>query len=217
LITSAAYLREYNRLIRKQEEDEEAQVQIVDRLGGDRDVISKILYNGHNEVKKFGFYVPGKRIEADSGGLKDFLNKKEELEEEYGYDVFLDHLHGKHFQNYLEALFSNTSSADLLVKWIRGLEDDTGIKPLEKQERFGRFVNGLVTKLDGQLQESSGDKAMLNPGGIKLDDIAIEHHGNLTASIVSDQALEGMLLKAQGLTGVIESITPIPDLVSFIQ
>ncbi|MBF0331495.1 MAG: hypothetical protein HQL17_06125, partial [Candidatus Omnitrophica bacterium] len=54
-------------------------------------------------------------------------------------------------------------------------------------------------------------------GGIDLQNIAVDRQGELMAGIVSDKAIESMLLQSSGVRGVIMSITPIADIKALLR
>ena len=130
----------------------------------------------------------------------------------------MNHYNAGDFQGYLRDIFDHTGTdaGQLLNDWLNNLgSEETGQTNLEKATRLGQFTDGLIKELE---KERKTDKALVaNPGGIKLDHIAIEHHGNLTTDLIGNKAFEDMLLKAQGLYGVIVGITPIASLSNFIQ
>ena len=230
LITSATYLREYENVFARKEQaardDKMAQEKIVEPIGKDRGKMELILNNGHHDGPGFRFKIDGQpEYRADNNGLRSFLAKKKQLEEEYGYDIFLGQLFiKKEFEtDLLLKLFDNNVSSDLLKAWFKNLYEQKGVSVLEKQERFNQFVQGLNEELQKRLQvtannpPSESPAMLIPPGGIKLDNIPIERRGNVMTNVVNDKELEGMLLNAQGLYGVIIGITPISNLLDFIQ
>ncbi len=81
------------------------------------------------------------------------------------------------------------------------------------------FVQELekVEKTGQSLVVGVSDTAMNIPGGIKLSNIPMDRQGRVMTDVVSDKALEDMVLNSRGLRGVIVGITPIADLLNFIQ
>ena len=140
------------------------------------------------------------------------MKEKKKLELKYGDDSFIRHYIERNFEKYLTELFSDTGRAlEFLNNWINNLENDKEATMMEKGERLGQFVDGLIAELQKH------DAAMIVPGGIKLENIPMERHGRLTTELITDKALEDTLSKAPGLYGVIIGITPIPNLLNFIR
>jgi hypothetical protein len=223
LITSASYLKEYDNVLDRQQQearmDHDIQARIAQALEKNQDTIKGILYDGRNGVQKpFEFLVWDQGYFASKGkGLVPFIEKKNELENNFGYDAFLHHYLDSHFQGYLKELFNGTGpAAEILNGWINHLEDDTVPSSQERAIRLGTFVAGLAAEIKTQLPQKAS-AAMVVPGGIKFDHIDLARQGDLMSGIITDRSLENVLMNARGLYGVIVGITPIPDLMNFIQ
>lgn len=225
LLTSATYLREYDKVLARQEKqaqvDGDTEAKIVEALGNDQATIRGILYDGRNGVTEpFKFEVLGQKqlFPASGKGLRAFLKKETELETRFGSDALLIYYIGQHFQKFLKELFLGTPAAGFLDTWIRDLENDDSLSVTEKEIRLRGFIEGLMQELEKQFSKKPGaNAAMITPGGIKFEHFDIQRHGGLMTNLVNDKALENMLLKAQGLYGVIVGIIPIPNLLNFIQ
>jgi len=223
LITSAAYLREYETGLARREKnalmDSSTVQRIVRMLGTEQDTIKGILYDGRNEVEPFGFNIMGRpgTFYAKGKGLKSLLEEELKLEDEFGYDALLQYYTGGNVQAYAEKLFDETRASALLNESIKNIWEDQKQSLVEQQARTRQLLIGTVTGLEEQLPKTGVDAALIAPGGIKFDDIKVERQGRLTAELISDQALEDMLSKAQGLYGVIVGVVPIPNLLKFIQ
>ncbi|MDE2232446.1 MAG: glycogen/starch synthase, partial [Candidatus Omnitrophica bacterium] len=224
LLTSAAYLKEYEMVIehRKREAklDKDTQERIVEALGDDQQTINGILNTGRNGVKSFKFSVIGvpEVFEEKGSGIKAFIAEEKSLENRFGYNALLSYYLGRNFQKFLEGLFAHSGASGILHDWIMNLDNDEVLSVEQKEARLRRFVGGLVRDLENKLQTLKGaDAAMANPGGIKFTNITLQRQGSLFGPIVSNKALGAMLLKAQGLYGVIVGVTPIPNLLKFIQ
>lgn len=226
LLTSAANLMAYEKVLVRKEKyaqvDQEARAEIVEALDGDQDTIEEILHKGRNQVGPFGFKI-GDKVLGNGTGVEGFLKEEEDLESLYGYEAFVHHYIRGDFQNFLvgsenyRGIFYGTPAGPLMNKWINDLAVDTELTIIQKGERMERFLDSLSTDFHNKLKKMAADKALISPGGIKFDHIAVQRQGSLMTGVVSDQALEAMLLKAQGLYGVIVGITPIPNLMDFLQ
>jgi len=224
-LTAAANLGEYERVIVRQQRnavlDAQAQQRIVQALGEDRQTMDGILNKGRNGVSEpFKFTIYDKGVfQADGLGLRAFLNEKDSLENEYGFDALIQHFNNADFQLYLRELFHGTGeAASLLDQWLDDLEADTETTNMEKTLRLGNFLHGLQVGLQRKVEENRVDAASISvlPGGIKFAGMKVEHQGSLTTDVISDQALEETLLHANGLAGIIVGIRPIPSLLDFV-
>jgi hypothetical protein len=218
LLTSASYLELYNETLDRQQKQKQAdartQAEIIKALSSQQETIRGILSLGRNGVNNaFKFSIVGQgEFEARDKGLGGFVETKNKLENEFGNDALLHHYLDSQIQGFLRELFSKTPAETLLNDGINSIENSEE-STLQKEDRLGRFVNDL----EAGLKSKNADAAMKAPGGIKLDNIPLERHGQLTTDVVSNQALEKMYLGAQGLYGVIVGITPIPHLLEFIR
>jgi hypothetical protein len=219
LITSAAYLRQYDKVLGMDklamQEDQEALTQIVASLKGNKEQLGEVLAIGRNGVTQpFGFYVARKDlgtrefVAATSKGLIGFASTKRMLEEKYGYDALLGHFRNGNFENYLNNLFHGLPAEASLQAWFRALKDARGMN-VEKNLRLGRFVERLAQALSSQAHLKT-DQAQ--NGGIDLKNINVERQGEIMPDVITDKAIEGMLMQASGIRGVIMSITPIADI-----
>ena len=168
--------------------------------------------------------------QAAEFGLDGFLSEMKRIEDKYGYNALFDHLKvnpasgQSHYNAFLTILFRDEPEAQGVMKdWLDSWDKMPETLNL-KNERLQTFLNYLRDMLNlsfsTPLSRShvSEDKALTAvPGGIKLDHIALERQGSLTADIVSNKALENLLVNAKGVYGVIVDITPIPNLPNFIQ
>jgi hypothetical protein len=201
--------------------DEQEQAKIIKAL--DKHMIKDILNDGRG-LGTFGFRIMGVNEDFHPTGigklgLAGFVEEKERLEKKYGFDAFLGghflneekHVLHSRFDNYHRELLGNTPAAGLWNDWVNLLENSNA-STLQKMQRFGLFDVGLAKGM-----RKSADAAMTIPGGIKFEGIKVERQGSLMTDIISDKALEGILLNAQGLYGVIIGITPIPNLLEYIK
>jgi hypothetical protein len=222
LITSAAYLREYNRILKLQEkwdrEDFETEMDIRNALRSHPEIIKDILYNGRNEVRNFEFEVEGvgEHFWAYNAGLDGFYRRKKELEDIYGHDAFLKYLFQESYYEYLIKLFENSPAEQLVKDYIENMKKDKIASATEKEKRLALFFDNLRSAFKTQLNHTASPAMIVaEPGGIKFEHIDMLRQGRLTVDVVNSKALEGALLRAQGLYGIIEEITPIPNLLDF--
>ncbi|MBF0123179.1 MAG: glycogen/starch synthase [Candidatus Omnitrophica bacterium] len=137
-------------------EDAKVRAAIIERLGGDGGVVKSILEQGRNGVTtSFVFSVQGQGdFPADPenklNGLRSFIEKKNALEELYGYDALLWHFLSGKFQERLSQLFHGLPSEGVLGDWLAALDKDQGT-PIEKYKRFGRFLEDLEGALEDRM------------------------------------------------------------------
>jgi hypothetical protein len=216
-LTAATYAGLWeNGLARQEKEkqsDKEKQAEIIQAL--DRKTIGSILYDDRGEGTM-------KLIVHDKGefdtktGLAGLEEVEEKLENEFGQDAFLGDFISSRLQGHTQRIFEHTGQAAILLDdWIKNDLEKSEASTLQKADRYRDFIKSLVAGLQHRYHQT--DSAMIDPGGIKLDNIPLERQGNLAADIVTDKSLEKMLLNARGLYGVIVGITNIPDLLNFIQ
>ena len=227
LITSATYLREYNRVMDRNEkqdqDDQKAQDEIIQGFGDNRIVLSHVLYDGNSAVEPFPFGVlDGTHHSAAGKGIDAFVRKEHSLREEFGFDVLMRHNLAGTFENYLLGILKGTGPSEtVLNRWMGYFRNNKEPSEYQKAAHLERFVEGLRSGLQRKLEQAGGVPAsnamLVIPGGIKLDNIPLERHGNLVDYIINDKSFEDMLLKAQGLRGLIVGITSIPDLLDFIR
>jgi hypothetical protein len=62
----------------------------------------------------------------------------------------------------------------------------------------------------------TNDNTATVQGGIDARNIAVDRQGEFISGVLSDKALEDMIMKAPGLRGVIVGISPVPDLMALL-
>jgi hypothetical protein len=218
LITSAAYLKEYEKVLARQEQeaqaDQEAQQKIVDQFKGNPAAMKRIL----EDMEPFIFGIMGHSQTYIAGkGLKAFISERDRLEDQFGYDALLRYYKDGDFQKAKVDVFEQQGQPNFFAAWEEELKYEPNSSPVEKSERERQFTKSIAGKFENQVQKTGADAAMAAPGGIKLDNIKVERQGRLMADVLSDQTLEAVLSQAQGLYGVIVGITPISNLPDFIR
>ncbi len=176
----------------------------------------------------------GHEINRDGDGFRSFLdtyhqanNSVLEFHNRRGHaDIlfYLDHLYSACPE--LAPLKESLRSEELAA--LVSVHDTPGKIALTRRA-MGKLQQ-FVESLDGSVENdqslkvevpakriATASRAMTVPGGIKLNNIPLERHGRLMTNIISDQPFENMLLRSQGLYGVIVAVTRIPDLLDFIQ
>ena len=222
LITSADYLKEYDKVMAREEtqarEDDEAVAQIVQSVGGDKETLDGLLVAGRDGVSNFEFRIfdVPEVFTAKNKGLRGFTAIKNGLEEEYGDDVFLQYYLNNNYQEFLEKLFDGLDAKEFVDQRIDRIKRSLDAKS-EQGMHLEHFMERLEKALEIEqgkvLQESGRDKAeRIVDGGIDARNIKVERRGRLAAEAVSNKALEDMLMSAPGMQGVIVGIKPIPDL-----
>ena len=163
-VNAEAYEDVLARRERESKADTKARVVIVDGLKGDGALVKSILEQGRNGVKaSFVFQVKDQgRFPADEAnklnGLRSFIEKKNALEEIYGYDSLLGHFKSGDFQRYLLELFSKLDSVSTLRDWLAALDKGSGTE-IEKYKRFGRFLEDLEAALEDRVTVITVDQA----------------------------------------------------------
>ncbi|MEI8012271.1 MAG: glycogen/starch synthase [Candidatus Omnitrophota bacterium] len=239
-ITSAAYLMEYNTVLAQEEktliEDKETVFKIVTAHLSREDVMA-VLNEGRNGVDesfKFDIWGVGKFAADESNkqkGLESFNRMRKSLEEKYGYDALLWHF-PEHYSKYLHELFHGLEAGEILDGWMEHVEADTSITQMQKFQRFEKFIELLIVTLEKELTSAvtgefrtltdESQKNLVLPknqdveGGIDARNVKLDRKGDLMRGVVSDAAMERMLMEAPGLKGVIVGVEPIMNLPEFL-
>ena len=144
-------------------EDTSARAAIIGGLGGDGEVLKSILEQGRNGVtQSFVFSVLDQGdFPADPenklNGLRSFIEKKNMLEELYGYDALLWHFISGKFQERLSQLFHGLPSEKALWDWLVALDKSSGTV-IERYKRFGRFLEDLEVALEDRMIQLTVDQ-----------------------------------------------------------
>ena len=226
LITSAAYLKEYERIMTREEiqarEDDELVANVVASVKGDKGTLEGILVTGRDGVDNFKFSIFDipEIFTVPNKGLRGFSALKNRLEDQYGWDAFLQYYLNGNYEEYLAGLFDGLKAAELVDKWIQAVKDSSDSKD-EKGARLEHLMERLEKafeiELDKSEQEKEPDKAANSEtGGIDARQIVVERHGQHVMSTVSDPALEDMLTHAPGVRGIIIGVKPIVDMEKFL-
>ena len=138
------------------QEDATVRAAMIKGLGGDGEVVKSILEQGRNGVtKSFVFSIQDQGdFPADPenklNGLRSFIEKKNALEELYGYDALLWHFISGKFQERLFQLFHDLPSEGAIRDWLVALDKSPGTV-IERYKRFSRFLEDLEVALEDRM------------------------------------------------------------------
>jgi phosphohistidine swiveling domain-containing protein/glycogen synthase len=154
LLTSAAYLREYNRVASRleaeQAEDRQLAAAIAAEAYGNAALAGQLLDSGRNGVNEFCFYDRSNGdapAPADSRGLKGFLAKKDAVEKSSGYEALLHHLEAGDYEHYIETLFNGLGCSAAVAAWFARLNNSPGTI-IEKDVRMTNLLRAVVRELE---------------------------------------------------------------------
>lgn len=153
LITSAGYLRRYDRSIAVSENSNREDTDLLARItAGLNDQIRVNPSKSHASITAAldgdGFYFNANGNGGErSSGLRRFTEKKMELERRFGYDAFFHHLKQGDYQQYLARLMESLGYAGELQRWFSRLERSPE-DLYHRDMRLTRLVAGLVSVLE---------------------------------------------------------------------
>ncbi|MFH0754212.1 MAG: glycogen/starch synthase [Candidatus Omnitrophota bacterium] len=165
---------------------------------------------------------PTHQILRSERGLRAFVQAFEQMKDNERVMKFHSMGGSSHILNYLHDLMKIDSLTEsLYYKITQRLEVFSKISANHVEARIDltfevmdiieHFVDVLEKIADPKREITDGPIDRAQQGGIDLDNIDINREGSLMPGVISDKAVEEMVTQAQGLKGIIVSITPISD------